>query len=42
MYERKGTPCGLRKKDGVIWSFLTFEVIVMLGEYIVFSSEVLA
>ena len=34
--------CRLRKGDSVIWSFFIFEVTVMLEEYIVFNSEVLA
>ena len=41
-YERKGTICRLRKEDRVIWSFFTFEVIVMGGEYITFNFEGLA
>lgn len=42
MCEGKGTVCRLRRGDRAIWSFFVFEVTVMLEEYIVFNSDVLA
>lgn len=38
----KGPCVDLGRKVMSYWSFFIFEVIVMLGEYIVFNSEVLA